>query len=75
MTICLEIEDNFLGGEIQKMKRIISIALVLCMITTLLVGCNQKPNDEGEIATVYRTAEEWQERWQAAEYQHKVLSN
>ncbi len=50
------------------MKRIISIVLVLCMITTLLVGCNQKPNDEGKIATVYRTAEEWQERWQVAEY-------
>lgn len=48
-------------------KKIFCAILAICMVTGLLVGC--KSNNTGEtIKTIYRTQDEWKERWQVPEY-------
>lgn len=52
----------------MTLRKITCALLILCMLTTLFnlfVGCGSKSK---EIATVYRTAEEWAERWTVPEY-------
>ena len=51
------------------MKKAISLALVLCMMAALFMGCTAGAYADTEARpTIYRTPEEWKERWKVAEY-------
>ncbi len=50
------------------MKRIICMVLAFCMVMALFTGCGTKPEEAKTRATIYRSAEEWKERWKVAEY-------
>lgn len=61
-------------------KKLLSIALVFVMVTSMFCGCSTKIANVSETAgtnvansietreTIYRTPEEWKERWTVAEY-------
>lgn len=48
-------------------KKIFYTIFAVCMAVVLLVGCTSK-NTEETRATIYRTQEEWKERWKVPEY-------
>ena len=51
------------------MKKSISLALVLCMMAALFMGCTSGAYADTEARpTIYRTPEEWKERWKVPEY-------
>ena len=56
------------------MKKAICMLLAACMVTVLFTGCSlgsPEPVQEAsaeEIPTIYRTQDEWKERWQVAEF-------
>ncbi len=50
------------------MKKIVCMALALCMMISLLAGCGTTSKDAEARPTIYRTQQEWKDRWQVAEY-------
>ena len=51
------------------MKKAICMSLALCMIAALFAGCGTVSKDTEARPTIYRTQQEWKDRWTVPEYQ------